>query len=185
MPILLDNGASTFEVSMNLTSWVANFISTLAGLFISLFLLISHDDLQSSFIEPVELSNNLNTVRKWFAHIDIVPSIRLLVFSSPLPVHVIRSTLVPDCILFIAIACIQRERVHAEGPQDVLHHEEGVSEGLRKDGESVQVQEHILRGAHCRVTCYDDTSTYWLHGESRMKQECWTVEHSVWCICKY
>lgn len=63
MPILTDNGASTFEVSMTLGGWVVNFISTLVGLFISLFLLISHDDLQSSFIEPVELSNNLNTVR--------------------------------------------------------------------------------------------------------------------------
>jgi hypothetical protein len=62
MPILVDGGASTFEVSMNLTSWGISFVGSLAGLFISLYLLISHDDLQSSFIEPVELSNYLNTV---------------------------------------------------------------------------------------------------------------------------
>lgn len=63
MPILTDKSASTMEVSLTLGGWVLNFVATLAGLFISLFLLISHDDLQSSFIEPVELSNNLNTVR--------------------------------------------------------------------------------------------------------------------------
>lgn len=62
MAILAANGATLFDVSMTLGAWFFNFIATLAGLFITLFLLISHDDLQSSFIEPVELSNNLNSV---------------------------------------------------------------------------------------------------------------------------
>ena len=60
MAILVDSGATFTDVSINLSAWVLNFIATLVGLFISLFLLISHDDLQSSFIAPVELSNNLN-----------------------------------------------------------------------------------------------------------------------------
>ncbi len=62
MAILTDNGASSTELTLTLGAWVFNFVASLAGLFISLFLLISHDDLQSSFIEPIELSNNLNSV---------------------------------------------------------------------------------------------------------------------------
>jgi hypothetical protein len=47
---------------MTLTAWVLNFIAALVGLFVSLYLLISHDDLSSNFIAPIELSNSLNTV---------------------------------------------------------------------------------------------------------------------------
>lgn len=60
MTVYATKGASSFELSLNLGCWVINFFTSLGGLFISLFLLISHDDLQSGCIEPVELSNNLN-----------------------------------------------------------------------------------------------------------------------------
>ena len=60
---ILSSQADTYgEVSRVLIAWVVNFIASLAGLFISLYLLISHDDLNSNFITPIELSNNLNSV---------------------------------------------------------------------------------------------------------------------------
>lgn len=68
MPILAESADTFTDVSMTLGAWVISFISCLAGLFISLFLLISHDDLQSNFIEPVELSNNLSTVTNPICH---------------------------------------------------------------------------------------------------------------------
>lgn len=60
MPVFASENASTLELSLNLGCWALNFFASLAGLFISLFLLISHDDLENGSIEPVELSNNLN-----------------------------------------------------------------------------------------------------------------------------
>lgn len=80
MPILAASGDSFAEISVTLGAWVLNFVATLAGLFISLFLLISHDDLQSSFIEPVELSNNLNSVSSYLVNNYVVHAIRLSVF---------------------------------------------------------------------------------------------------------
>jgi len=35
------------------------FLDALAALFVSLFIMISHDDLDQGMIEPLELSNNL------------------------------------------------------------------------------------------------------------------------------
>ena len=84
MPILAASGDSFIEISVTLGAWVLNFVATLAGLFISLFLLISHDDLQSSFIEPVELSNNLNSVSKTFSDNNVVHALRLSVFPGVL-----------------------------------------------------------------------------------------------------
>ena len=70
MAILSSPADSYGEVSRVLIAWGLNFIASLAGLFISLYLLISHDDLNSNFITPIELSNNLNTVslssNNWF-----------------------------------------------------------------------------------------------------------------------
>jgi len=64
---ILSSQADTYgEVSRVLIAWVVNFIASLAGLFISLYLLISHDDLNSNFITPIELSNNLNLVSLFF-----------------------------------------------------------------------------------------------------------------------
>jgi hypothetical protein len=64
---ILSSHADTYgEVSRILIAWVVNFIASLAGLFISLYLLISHDDLNSNFITPIELSNNLNSVSLFF-----------------------------------------------------------------------------------------------------------------------
>jgi hypothetical protein len=60
MPILVNKDFSTFDISVLLGCWAINFFDSLAGLFISLFMTISHDDLKEGCIEPVELSNNLN-----------------------------------------------------------------------------------------------------------------------------
>ena len=62
MTVYAAKDASSFELSVNLACWVTNFFVSLGGLFISLFLLISHDDLTTGCIEPVELSNSLNQV---------------------------------------------------------------------------------------------------------------------------
>lgn len=50
-------------LSFALVTWVANFIISLIGVFISVFFVISHDDLQNGTIEPVELSSSFNQVR--------------------------------------------------------------------------------------------------------------------------
>jgi hypothetical protein len=68
MAILSSPADSYGEVSRVLIAWALNFIASLAGLFISLYLLISHDDLNSNFITPIELSNNLNTVSLYSTH---------------------------------------------------------------------------------------------------------------------
>ena len=60
MALYASKDASSFELSFYLTCWVINFFDSLAGLFISLFLMISHDDLEAGAIEPMELSNTLN-----------------------------------------------------------------------------------------------------------------------------
>lgn len=60
MPILLEKDASTFQMGALLGCWALNFFDSLAGLFISLYMVISHDDLEQDCVEPVELSNNLN-----------------------------------------------------------------------------------------------------------------------------
>lgn len=59
MAILSSHDAPTMQVSFVMGCWVANFINTLAGLFITLFLVVSHEDLQQGNIEPMELSNSL------------------------------------------------------------------------------------------------------------------------------
>lgn len=64
MPILAGSDETFSEVTVTLVAWVSSFISCLIGLFVSLYLLISHDDLQSNFIQPVELSDNLRQVCK-------------------------------------------------------------------------------------------------------------------------
>ncbi len=60
MTVYAAKDATSFDLSLNLGCWVINFFTSLGGLFISLFLLISHDDLSSGCIEPIELSNNMN-----------------------------------------------------------------------------------------------------------------------------
>ena len=60
MPVYVSKDATGFEVSLNLTLWVIGFFDAVAGLFISLYLLISHDDLEVGSIEPMELSNTIN-----------------------------------------------------------------------------------------------------------------------------
>jgi hypothetical protein len=46
-----------------LVVWLFNFIICLINLFVSLFLLISHDDLEAGVLQPIELSDNLSQVR--------------------------------------------------------------------------------------------------------------------------
>jgi hypothetical protein len=62
MPILSSKDTPFFMVASTFGCWVVNFGVSLAALFISLYLYITHDDLEQGFIEPVELSNNLNQV---------------------------------------------------------------------------------------------------------------------------
>lgn len=45
-----------------LLAWLTNFIVCLVNLFVSLFLLISHDELEAGVLQPMELSDNLKQV---------------------------------------------------------------------------------------------------------------------------
>lgn len=62
MGVLSEKDASTFSVSFILISWAINFLASMAGLFISLYLYISHDDMQVGIMEPAELCNNISSV---------------------------------------------------------------------------------------------------------------------------
>ena len=57
MEVLL---SPTFGIK--LTLWVVNLVSSIAGLFISLYLLITHDDMKSGTIQPAELADALAQV---------------------------------------------------------------------------------------------------------------------------
>lgn len=63
MSVYAGKDATGFELTVNLGVWAVNFFISLGGLFVTLFLLISHDDLETTCIEPMELSNNLNQVK--------------------------------------------------------------------------------------------------------------------------
>jgi len=39
--------------------WLVNFAASLAGLFVSLYVTIIHDDLRQNCIEPADLANSL------------------------------------------------------------------------------------------------------------------------------
>ena len=56
MAYLSADDTSTLELSLKVGCWVLNFFDSLAALFIALFIMISHDDLESGCIEPSELS---------------------------------------------------------------------------------------------------------------------------------
>jgi len=60
MSLFASKSASSFEINLNITVWALNFFDSLVGLFISLYLLISHDDLKEGCLEAIELSQNLN-----------------------------------------------------------------------------------------------------------------------------
>ena len=60
--ILAEPEATQAELGFGLFSWIVNFVDTLGGLFISLYILISHDDLSQGCLDPGELSNILNSV---------------------------------------------------------------------------------------------------------------------------
>ena len=57
--MLSGKDATAYELGWVLGGWVINFFVALIGLFISLFLMISHEDLEHGYIEPIELSNGL------------------------------------------------------------------------------------------------------------------------------
>lgn len=59
MGILSEDSASGMSLSFSLFCWAINFIASMAGLFISLYLYISHDDMNVGVMEPVELCNNI------------------------------------------------------------------------------------------------------------------------------
>ena len=56
MSLFASKSASSFEINLNITVWALNFFDSLVGLFISLYLLISHDDLKEGCLEAIELS---------------------------------------------------------------------------------------------------------------------------------
>ena len=51
------------SLGWDLTFTILSFLAALANLFISIFLFISHDDLDQGMIEPIELSDNLKLVK--------------------------------------------------------------------------------------------------------------------------
>ena len=62
MSILSEKGASSYELGFVLTVWALNFFISLGGLFISMFIFISHDDMQMGVVEPADLCNNIQAV---------------------------------------------------------------------------------------------------------------------------
>ena len=50
------------SITIKLLLWVVNFICSIVALFISLYLLISHDDMKEYTIAPAELANSLSKV---------------------------------------------------------------------------------------------------------------------------
>ena len=42
-----------------LVFWLSNFVISLGGLFIALYIVITHDDMKKEYVEPVELSDTL------------------------------------------------------------------------------------------------------------------------------
>ena len=50
------------SVGFKLSLWFINFIGSVGALFISLYLLISHDDMKSALIQPAELADALAQV---------------------------------------------------------------------------------------------------------------------------
>ena len=56
--------------------------------------------------------------------------------------------------------------LHAKGASGLLHIEEGISgQVVLQNGESIQIQGSILRGANCNHSSHDDSSSHRLHGE--------------------
>ena len=59
--------ASVLSWGFQLSLWVVNFVVGVCGLFISLYLLITHDDMKSHTIEPAELADNIQQVRAYLS----------------------------------------------------------------------------------------------------------------------
>ena len=55
-------GGQVMGLGMQFIMWVLTLSGSVTGVFISLFLYISHDDMKHMMLEPGELSENLNTV---------------------------------------------------------------------------------------------------------------------------
>ena len=52
----------SLSLGLKLSLWVINFIGTVSALFISLYLLITHDDMKHNSIQPAELADALAQV---------------------------------------------------------------------------------------------------------------------------
>ena len=139
MTILAESTDTFSDVSMTLSAWVISFISCLAGLFISLFLLISHDDLQSNFIQPVELSNNLSTVRynhSFNFNLLVLASWIHLLSSQHAATYLFRSMVHSDCrYSSLRVQCPQLPQKRI---QSIFHYKERIlREVILKNGKSV------------------------------------------------
>ena len=58
--------AAALGSGLQLFLWLTNFVVGVCGLFISLYMLITHDDMQQHRIEPAELADNL----QWFLPVE-------------------------------------------------------------------------------------------------------------------
>ena len=64
LALIFNDETTTGYAAFQLALWFWSFASTLIGLFCSLFMLITHDDLSNKAVEPGELAHNINQVRQ-------------------------------------------------------------------------------------------------------------------------
>ena len=55
-------GDQVVSIGYQTILWLFNMLISVGGLFISLFMYVSHDDLKHAMIEPAELAESINTV---------------------------------------------------------------------------------------------------------------------------
>lgn len=71
---LLDYTSVTY-LTIEFISWIVIFVAGLGGLFVSLYILISHDDVKHRLLQPMELANIFNSVSGSFinSYFQFVP----------------------------------------------------------------------------------------------------------------
>ena len=56
------NDTSISYLTLEFVAWIVIFVAGLGGLFVSLYILISHDDVKHRLVQPMELANIFNSV---------------------------------------------------------------------------------------------------------------------------
>jgi hypothetical protein len=59
--LFLDDTTVTY-LTIEFMAWIVIFVAGLGGLFVSLYVLISHDDVKHRLLQPMELANIFNSV---------------------------------------------------------------------------------------------------------------------------